>query len=94
VTLLGDHVVEKSPVHADALERAARTLWTGIGVDAAVAIGSGVLIEMQGGDVTSPAFWAAIGGLVVKSILTASASYLVRLKVEPKATDGSSTDLQ
>jgi hypothetical protein len=80
---MSDHVAETSLVHADALERAARTLWTGIGIDAAVAIGSGVLLELQGGDITSPLFWGAIGGLVVKSILTASASYLVRLKVTP-----------
>lgn len=39
---------------------------------------------MDGGiDPTTPAFWFGLGVLIVKSILTALASYLVRLKVDP-----------
>lgn len=82
---MGDHVNAQGLVHADAIERAARTLWTGFGVDAAVAIGAGTLTLVNGGDVMSPVFWGAIGALAVKSIVTSFASYLVRLKVDPKA---------
>lgn len=73
---MGDHVATQSP-KAQALQ----TLWTGFGIDAAVAIGAGTLILINDGDVMSPVFWTSMGGLVVKSILTSGASYLVRLKV-------------
>ena len=77
---MADHV---DLIKKDALDRAVRTLWTGIGVDAAVAIGAGTLIVLQDGDVLSPAFWTTIGALVVKSVTQSAASYLVRLKVTP-----------
>lgn len=73
---MGDHVATQSPKSA-----ALQTLWTGFGIDAAVAIGAGTLILIDGGDVMSPLFWTSMGGLVVKSVLTSAASYLVRLKV-------------
>lgn len=78
---------EKSIVQADALERALRTLWQGVGVDAAVAIGSGTLILVQDLPVDSGLFWGSVGVLVVKSIVTAAASYLVRLKLAPKQAE-------
>lgn len=80
------HVVTaKSPV-PDAVNRAARTLWQGLIVDALVLIGVGLASMMDSGiDPTQPLFWAAAGGLVIKSALTATASFLVRLKVAPPA---------
>ena len=70
---------------ADALQRALRTLWQGFGVDALIAIGAGLAVLLTGGlDVLSGAFWTALGVLVVKSFLTALASYLQRLNKEPK----------
>lgn len=76
-------LVTASPTRADAFNRAVRTLWTGFGVDAAATIGAGTLTLLNGGDVTSPIFWTAVGALAAKSIVTAIASYMVRLKFTP-----------
>jgi hypothetical protein len=81
---LGDHVSTDSLIHADAVNRGLRTLWTGFGVDAATAIGAGVLLLVNEVDVNSELFWTSAGVLVLKSVVTALASYLVRLKVAPK----------
>lgn len=72
---------------ADALQRAFRTLWQGFGVDAVGAIGVGLLLLLNGGDVLSGAFWAAVGVLVIKSVLVALASYLQRLRKAPEAAE-------
>ncbi|WP_104086577.1 hypothetical protein [Arthrobacter sp. GMC3] len=69
--------------HADAWQRALRTLWQGFGTDALIAIGAGLVLLLDGGDVTSPLFWAAVGVLIIKSILVALASYLQRLRKAP-----------
>lgn len=69
---------------ADAWQRALRTLWQGIGTDALVAIGAGMVLLLDGGDVTSPLFWGAFGVLIIKSVLVALASYLQRLRKAPK----------
>jgi len=58
----------------------ARTLWQGFAVDALVAIGLGLAVLLGDGDITSPAFWSAVGILVGKSFLTSIASWLTRLK--------------
>jgi hypothetical protein len=58
----------------------ARTLWQGFIVDALVAIGLGLSTLAATGDLTSPAFWSAVGLLVGKSFLTSVASWLTRLK--------------
>lgn len=64
----------------------ARTLWQGFAVDALAAIGLGLVVLLGDGDITSPAFWSAVGILVGKSFLTSLASYLTRLKpVLPEA---------
>ncbi|SEE27336.1 hypothetical protein SAMN04489740_1015 [Arthrobacter alpinus] len=69
---------------ADALQRALRTLWQGFGMDALIAIGGGLLLLLNTGDVTSPLFWAAVGVLVVRSVLMSLAAYLQRLGKAPK----------
>lgn len=58
----------------------ARTLWQGFIVDALVAVGLGLSVLVGSGDLTSPAFWSAVGLLVGKSFLTSVASWLTRLK--------------
>lgn len=58
----------------------ARTLWQGFIVDALGAIGLGLGVLLGKLDPTSEAFWVAAWGLVVKSFLTAAASFLTRLK--------------
>lgn len=68
---------------ADALQRALRTLWQGFGTDALIAIGAGLVLLLDGGDVLSPVFWAGVGVLIVKSVLVSLASYLQRLRKEP-----------
>ena len=72
-----------SNAKADALQRALRTLWQGFGVDALIAIGAGLLLLLDGGDVLSGVFWAGLGVLILKSVLTSAASYLVRLRKAP-----------
>lgn len=72
---------------ADALQRAVRTLWQGFGTDALVAIGAGLVLLLGDVEVTSTAFWAALGVLILKSFLTALASYLQRLKSAPKPVE-------
>ena len=59
----------------------ARTLWQGFMVDALAVIGLALTVLLGTVDPTSPAFWSLAGGIVVKSFLTALASYLTRLKV-------------
>jgi hypothetical protein len=83
---MGDHSFTQSPVHADAVNRALRTLWTGFGVDAATAIGAGTLLLVNEVDVNSELFWTSMGVLALKSIVTSFASYLVRLNITPKAS--------
>ncbi|WP_024816981.1 hypothetical protein [Arthrobacter sp. 31Y] len=70
--------------HSDAFERALRTLWVAVGIDIVSAIGVGLTSLMVEQDVTSGLFWAGFGVLVVKSVLSSVAAYLVRLKVAPK----------
>jgi hypothetical protein len=81
---MGDHVNEQSLIRADALNRALRTLWQGVGFDAAVAIGAGALILVKDVPVESGIFWESLGFLVVKSVVVSAASYMARLKLAPK----------
>jgi len=68
----------------DALNRAWRTLYTAFGADAAILIGAGLLELLDKTDISTEAFWIGAGILVVKSVLTALGSYLLRLKHAPK----------
>lgn len=68
----------------DALDRAWRTLWQGFIVDALVAVGVGLLLLLETGDITSPLFWSGVAVLVGKSFAVSFASFLSRLKVDPK----------
>lgn len=70
---------------ASALERALRTLWVSVGVDAAIAFGTGLTLMLNGADVMTLAFWGAVGALAVRSLVTSVATYFVRLKIQPKA---------
>lgn len=83
---MADHIaVKESGVRTDALIRAARTFYTAIGVDILALIGVGLTDLLNSGTpVTAGAFWSLAGVLVVKSVLTGVASYLLRLKVTPR----------
>lgn len=79
---MGNHAAPS--VIPDAIERALRTLWQGFLVDGLAVIGSGLIVLLATGDPLSPLFWSAAGLLVAKSLLTAFASFLSRLKSTPK----------
>lgn len=68
---------------ADALQRAVRTLWQGFGLDAATAIGAGLVLLLADVEVTTSAFWGSFGILVLKSLLMSLAAYLQRLRKAP-----------
>lgn len=68
----------------DALERALRTLWQGFLVDGLSVAGTGLILLLATGDLSSPLFWQAAALMVAKSILTSFASFLARLKSTPK----------
>jgi hypothetical protein len=42
---------------------------------------------METGDLTSPIFWSAVGILVAKSLLMSAASFLHRMKSDPKVIE-------
>lgn len=69
-----------------ALHRALATLWTNVGIDAAVAIGVGLGILLGTLEVTTAEFWAGLRVLVLRSVLTSVANYFIRLK-KPGKTD-------
>lgn len=69
--------------HAAATERGRRTLWQGLALDVAIAIAMVLLVWLPDADVTSAEGWIILGTAVVKSVLTALASYVMRLKVAP-----------
>lgn len=71
---------EAVTVRSDAQARALNTLWQGVGVDAVAMIGLGMTDLMSTADITSGIFWGALGILVVKSLLTSAATFLVRMK--------------
>jgi hypothetical protein len=81
---MADHAAPLS-VRLDALDRFWRTLYTAFGADAALLIGAGLLELLDKVQISTQAFWVSLGLLVVKSLLTAFGSYLLRLKKEPKA---------
>jgi hypothetical protein len=81
---MADHAAPVTDIIPDALERALRTLWQGFLVDGLSVAGAGLLVLLATGDLTSPLFWSAAGLMVAKSILTAFASFLARLKSTPK----------
>lgn len=83
---MAEHVaIKESSVSTDALVRAARTFYTSVGVDILALIGLGLTDLLNSGTpVTSGTFWALGGVLIVKSVLTGLATYLLRLKVTPR----------
>ena len=85
---MGDHEAVRSNVKfLDALDRAWRTLWQGFIVDGLSAAGGGLIVLLADGDLTSPFFWGSVGLLFAKSLAMSLASFLARLKVEPKTLD-------
>lgn len=71
------------PVKASARERAKRTLLTGLGLDVAIAVAAALLAWLPTADVVSSAAWLVLVTSLIKTILQAVASYVLRLKVTP-----------
>ena len=68
---------------AAAVERGTRTLWQGLGLDVAIAVAMVLLMWLPDADVSSSEAWLVLGTALVKSVLTAVASYVLRLKKPP-----------
>ena len=72
-----------APIQAAAAERGRRTLVQGLAIDLGVAIAGVLLAWLPDADLTAGEAWLALGVAVGKSVLTALASYVMRLKVDP-----------
>ena len=70
-------------VQADAAQRAKRTFIQGIALDVAVAIAVALLAWLPDADLTNKQAWIILGTSLAKTVLTAVASYVMRLKVRP-----------
>lgn len=69
--------------HRAAGERGRRTLWQGLALDLAIAVAVTLLAWLPDADVASSTAWVILGTALLKSVLTALASYVMRLKVAP-----------
>jgi len=76
-------VTTTAPVKAAATERGRRTLIQGLAIDLGVAVAVVLLAWLPDANLTSGEAWLAVGVAVAKSVLTALASYVMRLKVAP-----------
>lgn len=82
---MADHAaVASNAKFLDALDRAWRTLWQGFILDGLTMAGAGLVVLTKDGDLTSPTFWSAAGLMVAKSLAMSLASFLARLRVDPK----------
>lgn len=70
---------------ADAANRGFRTLIQGVAIDVAVAVAAVLLLWLPDANFADEAAWVMLGTSVGKSVLTAVASYVMRLKVQPPA---------
>lgn len=70
---------------ADAANRGYRTFLQGVAIDVAVAIAVALLAWLPDADLSSREAWIVLGTAVGKTVLTAVASYVMRLKVTPPA---------
>lgn len=68
---------------ADARDRAARTFWTGLGLDVALALAAALLLWLPDADLTRREAWIAAAVALAKTGLGAAASYVLRLRVPP-----------
>lgn len=67
----------------DATDRAWRTLVQGLAIDIAVAIAAALLVWLPDADISTSEAWVVLGTTLAKTVLTAVASFVMRLKVDP-----------
>lgn len=79
-----DFIHARRSVKADATERGKRTFIQGLAVDVVLAIAAALLVWLPDADVSSREAWLVLGAALVKTVLTAAASYVMRLKVAPQ----------
>lgn len=73
-----------SQVALDAQQRASRTFWSGLAVDVLIAVAGTLLLALADSDlVWTVGYWAGLGTLLVKTILTGAASYALRYWAPP-----------
>lgn len=70
-------------IKADATQRGKRTLIQGLALDVALAIAAALLVWLPDADLSSREAWIILGTALGKTVLTAVASYVMRLKVAP-----------
>lgn len=71
-------------VTRDAQARAGRTFWQGLGIDLLISIaGTLILVLADSPLVWTKEYWAALGTLVLKTVLTSAASYAARFWAPP-----------
>lgn len=64
----------------DATNRSYRTLVQGLAVDALIAVASVLLVWLPDADLTSGEAWTVVAIAAAKSVLTAVASYVMRIR--------------
>lgn len=67
----------------DATDRAWRTLVQGLAIDVAIAIAAALLVWLPDADISTREAWTVLGITLAKTVLTAVASFVMRLKVDP-----------
>ncbi|WP_269304947.1 hypothetical protein [Aeromicrobium sp. HA] len=65
---------------ADAANRSVRTLIQGLAVDALIAVAGVLLVWLPDADLTSREAWTVVAITAAKSVLTAVASYVMRIR--------------
>lgn len=70
----------------DALDRAWRTLYSLVGVDVLLLLGNGLTQLLNDNDPMGGQFWWLLLVLVIKTLLGAVASFLLRYARQPKVT--------
>jgi len=64
----------------DAVDRSRRTFIQGLAVDAVLALCAALLVWLPDADLSSREAWSILGVSVAKSVLTAVASYVMRVR--------------
>lgn len=82
---MADHVaVPKNVRFLDALDRAWRTFYALVGADLLIALATGIQQALDEGDPFTGAFWWMLVVLLVKTIISTFATFLLRYAKQPK----------
>lgn len=78
-------IITPLPAHEDAWNRAIRTFAQGLLVDVAATVVAVLVAYMSSGVEWTTEYWYALGGLLIKTVVTSVISYAAR-KVTPPPT--------